>query len=127
MVTKWNIKNIDNIKMLINMIQVSGGIEEDGSILLPIERKEQGFVKTSKDVLLKFESSGKSISDLHDKLLEQSEDFDWSDGSIDIQIPRSVPDHLDEEGPLTWFAFGFNLLYFLGLIGTYFWNVIMPA
>jgi len=83
------------------MIQVSGGIEEDGSILLPIERKEQGFVKTSKDVLLKFESSGKSISDLHDKLLEQSEDFDWSDVSIDIQIPRSVPDHLDEEGPLT--------------------------
>ena len=101
MVSKWNIKNIDNIKMLINMIQVSGGIEEDGSILLPIERKEQGFVKTSKDVLLKFEASGKSVSDLHDKLLEQSEDFDWSDVSIDIQIPRSVPDHLDEEGPLT--------------------------
>ena len=120
MVSKWNIKNIDNIKMLINMIQVAGGIEEDGSILLPIERKEQGFVKTSKDVLLKFEASGKNVSDLHDKLLEQSEDFDWSEGSVDIQIPRSVPDQLDEEGPLTWFAFGFNLLLFLDLWVIYF-------
>jgi hypothetical protein len=101
MVSKWNIKNSDNIKMLINMIQASGGIEEDGSISLPIERKEHGFVKTSKDMLQKFESSGKSISDLYDKLLEQSEDFDWLDYTVDIQIPRSVPEQLDEEEPLT--------------------------
>ena len=108
MASKWSIKNTDSVKMLINMIQVAGGIEEDGSILLPIERKEHGFVKTSKDVLLKFESSGKNTSDLYDKLLEKTDDFDWSEGSIDIQIPRSVPDQLDEEGPLTWFAVDFN-------------------
>jgi hypothetical protein len=101
MVSKWSIKNSDNIKMLINMIQVAGGIEEDGSISLPIERKEHGFIKTSKDMLQKFESSGKSISDLYEKLLEQSEDFDCSEVSVDIQIPRLVPDQLDEEGPLT--------------------------
>jgi hypothetical protein len=101
MVSKWNIKNTDNIKMLINMLQATGGVEEDGSISLPIERKTHGFVMTSKDVLQELESSGKSISDLYDNLLEQSKDVDWSEVSIDIQIPRSVPDQLDEEGPLT--------------------------
>jgi hypothetical protein len=101
MVSKWSIKNTDNMKMLINMIQATGGIEEDGSITLPIERKEHGFVKISKDMLRNYESSGKSISDLYDNLLEQSKDVDWLEVSIDIQIPRSVPDQLDEEGPLT--------------------------
>jgi len=42
-----------------------------------------------------------SVSDLYNKLLDQSEDCDWSLVSIDIQIPRLIPDALDEEGPLT--------------------------
>ena len=42
-----------------------------------------------------------SVPDLYSKLLKQSEDCDWSLVSIDIQIPRSIPDALDEEGPLT--------------------------
>ena len=42
-----------------------------------------------------------SVSDLHNKLLDQSEDCDWSLVSTDIQIPRSIPDALDEEGQLT--------------------------
>ena len=42
-----------------------------------------------------------SVSDLYNKLLKQSEDCDWFRVSIDIQIPRSIPDALNEEGPLT--------------------------
>jgi len=42
-----------------------------------------------------------SVSDLYNKLLKQSEACEWSLVSIDIQIPRSIPDALDEEGPLT--------------------------
>ena len=101
MASKWSIENSANIKMLINMIQTAGGIDEDDNIFLPVERTEHGFLKTSKQKLQEYESLGMSVSDLHKKLLEQSEDCDWSQVTIDIQIPRSVPDVLDEEGPLT--------------------------
>ena len=57
--------------------------------------------KISKEKLQEYESSGMGVSDLYNKLLKQSEDCDWTPVSIDIQIPRSIPDALDEEGPLT--------------------------
>ena len=101
MASKWSIENSANIKMLINMIQTAGGIDEDNNIFLPVEKTEHGLLKISKEKLQEYESSGMSVSDLHNKLLEQSEDCDWSRVSIDIQIPRSIPDALDEEGPLT--------------------------
>ena len=101
MASKWSIENSANIKMLINMIQTAGGIDEDNNTFLPVEKTEHGFLKISKEKLQEDESSGMSVSDLHKKLLKQSEDCDWFRVSIDIQIPRSIPDALDEEGPLT--------------------------
>ena len=83
------------------MIQTAGGIDEDDNIFLPVEKTEHGLLKISKEKLQEYESSGMSISGLYNKLLKQSEDCDWSRVSIDIQIPRSIPDALDEEGPLT--------------------------
>ena len=55
----------------------------------------------AKNKLLEYESNGMSTSDLYKSLLEQLSDTKWSNASFDIQIPRSVPDALDEEGPLT--------------------------
>ena len=101
MASKRSIENSANIKMLINMIQTAGGIDEDDNIFLPVEKTEHGLLKISKEKLQEYESSGMSVSDLYSKLLKQSEDCDWSLVSIDIQIPRSIPDALDEEGPLT--------------------------
>jgi len=101
MASKWSIENSANIKMLINMIQTAGGIDEDDNVFLPVEKTEHGFLKISKEKLQEYESSGMSVSDLYKKLLEQSENCDWSRVSIDIQIPRSIPGALDEEGPLT--------------------------
>jgi len=83
------------------MIQTAGGIDEDNNIFLPAEKTEHGFLKISKEKLQEYESSGMSVSDLYNKLLKQSEDCDWVRVSIDIQIPRSIPDALDGEGPLT--------------------------
>ena len=101
MASKWSIENSANIKMLINMIQTAGGIDEDNNIFLPAEKTEQGLLKISKEKLQEYESSGMSVSDLYNQLLYQSEDCDWSRVSIYIQIPRSIPDALEEEGPLT--------------------------
>ena len=101
MASKWSIENSASIKMLINMIQTAGGIDEDNNIFLPVEKTEHGLLKISKEKLQEYESSGMSVSDLYKKLLKQSEECDWFRVSIDIQIPRSIPDALDEEGPLT--------------------------
>jgi len=101
MVSKWSIENCANIKMLINMIQTAGGIDEDNNIFLPVEKTEHGLLKISKEKLQEYDSSVIRVSDLYNKLLEQSENCDWSLVYIDIQIPRLIPDALDEEGPLT--------------------------
>ena len=101
MASKWSIENSQNIKMLINMIQTAGGIDEDDNIFLPVEKTEHGLLKISKDKLLEYESSKMNISDLYNKLSKQAVDCDWSNVSYDIQIPRTVPDVMDEEGPLT--------------------------
>ena len=101
MASEWSIESSANIKMLINMIETAGGIDEDNNIFLPVEKTEHGLLKISKEKLQEYESSGMSVLDLYNKLLKQSEDCDWFRVSIDIQIPRSIPDALDEEGPLT--------------------------
>ena len=101
MASKWSIENSANIKMLINMIQTAGGIDEDDNMFLPVEKTEHGFLKISKDKLLEYASTGISIGDLYKNLLEQEGDSEWSDTSFDVQIPRSIPDPIDEEGPLT--------------------------
>jgi len=49
MASKWSIENSSNIKMLINMIQTAGGIDEDDNIFLPVEKTEHGLLKISKE------------------------------------------------------------------------------
>ncbi len=101
MASKWSIENVSNIKMLINMIEAAGGVDEDENIFFPVEKTEHGLLKVSKNKLLEHASDGMSTSDLYKKLLEQVDSSEWSNISFDLQIPRSVPDPIDEEGPLT--------------------------
>ena len=51
MASKWSIEKSANIKMLINMIQTAGGIDEDDNIFLPVEKTEHSLLKTSKEKL----------------------------------------------------------------------------
>ena len=101
MASKWSIESAPNIKMLINMVEAAGAIDENENIFFPVEKITHGFLKISKDKLLEYASTGISIGDLHKNLLEQEGDSEWSDTSFDVQIPRSIPDPIDEEGPLT--------------------------
>jgi hypothetical protein len=101
MASKWSIESAPNIKMLIHMVEAAGAIDEDDNIFFPVEKNTHGFLKISKDKLLEHESTGINISELYKKLLEQVDSSEWSDASFDVQIPRSVPDPIDEEGPLT--------------------------
>ena len=101
MASKWSIESAPNIKMLINMVEAAGAIDENENIFFPVEKITHGFLKISKDKLLEYASTGISIGDLYKNLLEQEGDSEWSDTSFDIQIPRSIPDPIDEEGPLT--------------------------
>jgi hypothetical protein len=87
--------------MLINMVEAAGAIDENENIFFPVEKITHGFLKISKDKLLEYASTGISIGDLYKNLLEQEGDSEWSDTSFDVQIPRSIPDPIDEEGPLT--------------------------
>jgi|TARA_B110000914_G_scaffold49455_1_gene42250 ribosomal protein S16 len=101
MASKWSIESAPNIKMLINMVEAAGAIDENENIFFPVEKITHGFLKISKDKLLEYASTGISIGDLYKNLLEQEGDSEWSDTSFDVQIPRSIPDPIDEEGPLT--------------------------
>jgi hypothetical protein len=101
MSSKWSIESAPNIKMLINMVEAAGAMDENENIFFPVEKTTHGFLKISKDKLLEYASTGLTISDLYKNLLEQADSSEWSDTSFDVQIPRSVPDPIDEEGPLT--------------------------
>jgi len=101
MASKWSIESAPNIKMLIHMVEAAGAIDEDENIFFPVEKITHGFLKISKDKLLEYASTGISIGDLYKNLLEQADGSEWSDATFDVQIPRSIPDPIDEEGPLT--------------------------
>ena len=101
MASKWSIESAPNIKMLIHMVEAAGAIDEDENIFFPVEKITHGFLKISKDKLLEYASTGISIGDLYKNLLEQADGSEWSDVTFDVQIPRSIPDPIDEEGPLT--------------------------
>ena len=100
MASKWSIESAPNIKMLINMVEAAGAVDEDENIFFPVEKTTHGFLKISKDELLEYASIGMSTGDLYKNLLEKVESSEWSNVSFDLQIPRSVPDPIDEEGPL---------------------------
>ena len=101
MASKWSIESAPNIKMLINMVEAAGAIDEHENIFFPVEKTTHGVLEISKDKLLEYASTGISIGDLHKKLLEQADGSEWSDAIFDVQIPRSIPDPIDDEGPLT--------------------------
>ena len=101
MASKWSIESAPNIKMLINMVEAAGAIDEDENIFFPVEKTTHGFLKISKEQLLKYNTAEMSTGDLYKKLLEQVDGSEWSNVSFDVQIPRSIPDPIDEEGSLT--------------------------
>ena len=101
MASKWSIESAPNIKMLINMIEAAGGVDEDENIYFPVEKTEHGLLKISKNELIEHASNEISTTDLHNKLIEKAHDLSWSNISFRVEIPRSIPDPQDEEGPLT--------------------------
>jgi hypothetical protein len=89
MISKNNItRSVKTLKQLISRCESYGEFSEDGSLRLPVQKTEYSLVSISKEKLLEYESSGMTILDLHQKLEEQMTDCEWSDVSIDIQMPK---------------------------------------
>ena len=89
MISKNNItRSAKTLKQLISRCESYDEFGEDGSLRLPVEKTECSFVSISKETLVEYESSGMTILDLHQKLEEQMSDREWSDASIDIQMPK---------------------------------------
>ena len=89
MVSKNNItRSVKTLKQLISRCESYGEFGEDGSLRLPVQKTEYSFVSISKEKLVEYESGGMTILNLHQKLEEQIGDCEWSDVSIDIQMPK---------------------------------------
>ena len=89
MISKNNItRSMKTLKQLISRCESYGEFGEDGSLRLPVQKTEYSFVSISKEKLLDYESGGMTILDLHQKLEEKMGDCEWSDVSIDIQMPK---------------------------------------
>ncbi|HCG73977.1 hypothetical protein OAT11_07175 [Nitrospinaceae bacterium] len=89
MISKNNItRSVKTLKQLISRCESYGEFDEDGSLRLPVEKTEYSFVSISKEKLVDYESGGMTILDLHQKLEEKMGDCEWSDVSIDIQMPK---------------------------------------
>ena len=89
MVSKNNItRSVKTLKQLVSRCESYGEFGEDGSLRLPVEKTEYSFVSISKEKLVDYESGGMTILDLHQKLEEKMGDCEWSDVSIDIQMPK---------------------------------------
>jgi hypothetical protein len=89
MISKNNItRSVKTLKQLIGRCESYGEFGEDGSLRLPVEKTEYSSISISKEKLMEYESDGMNILDLHQKLEEQLGDCEWSDVSIDIQLPK---------------------------------------
>ena len=89
MISKNNItRSVKTLKQLISRCESYGEFDEDGSLRLPVEKTEYSFVSISKEKLVDYESGGMTILDLHQKLEEKMGDCEWSDVSINIQMPK---------------------------------------
>ena len=89
MVSKNNItRSVKTLKQLVSRCESYGEFGEDGSLHLPVEKTEYSFVSIPKEKLVDYESGGMTILDLHQKLEEKMGDCEWSDVSIDIQMPK---------------------------------------
>ena len=89
MISKNNItRSVKTLKQLISWCESYGEFGEDGSLHLPVEKTEYSFVSIPKEKLVDYESGGMTILGLHQKLEEKMGDCEWSDVSIDIQMPK---------------------------------------
>ncbi len=89
MISRNNItRSVSNIKQLISRCESYGEFNKEGNLLLPVEKTESSFFIVSKEELKEYEKNGISILGLHQKLEEQADDCNWSDVSLDIQIPK---------------------------------------
>ena len=88
MISKNNITRcVKSIKQMIRRCESYGEFDEDGNLILPVEKTETSSIKISKETLEEYESSGMSILELHQKLEGEASKCSWSDTSLDIQIP----------------------------------------
>ena len=89
MISKNNItRSVKTLKQLISRCESYGEFGEDGSLRLPVEKTEYSFVSIPKEKLVDYELGGMTILDFHQKLEEKMGDCEWSDVSIDIQMPK---------------------------------------
>lgn len=89
MISKNNItRSVKTLKQLISRCESYGEFDKDGNLHLPVEKTEHSFVSVSKEKLMEYESNGMTVVELHTKLEEQGDDCEWSDVSLDIQMPK---------------------------------------
>jgi hypothetical protein len=89
MISKNNItRTVSNLKLLIRRCESYGEFDKDGNLYLPVQKTERSFFVISKEKLNEYNANGMSILELHQKLEEQADDCNWSDASLDIQIPK---------------------------------------
>ncbi len=89
MISKNNLtRSVKTIKQLVSRCETYGEFDKDGKLSLPVEKTEHSSISISKAKLLEFEANGMNIIELHQKLEEQAEECEWSETSLDIQIPK---------------------------------------
>jgi hypothetical protein len=89
MISKNNItRSASNLKLLISRCESYGEFDDDGNLHLPVEKTENSFLIISKEKLNEYAADGMSVLELHQKLEAQVGDCNWSDASLDIQIPK---------------------------------------
>ena len=89
MISKNNItRSVKPLKQLISRCETYGEFDKDGNLSLPVEKTERSSISISKEKLLEYDRNGMNIIELHQKLEEQTEDCEWADTSLDIQIPK---------------------------------------
>ena len=89
MISKNNItRSVKTLKQLISRCETYGEFDKDGNLSLPVEKTERSSISISKEKLLEYDRNGMNIIELHQKPEEQTEDCEWSDTSLDIQIPK---------------------------------------
>jgi hypothetical protein len=89
MISKNNItRSVSNLKLLISRCESYGEFDKDGNLHLPVEKTQRSFFIISKEKLNEYHANGMSVLELHQKLEEQADDCNWSDASLNIQIPK---------------------------------------
>ncbi len=89
MISKNNItRSVKTLKQLISRCESYGEFDKDGNLRLPVEKTEHSYISISKEKLQEYELTGMNIIELHQLLEEKARDCNWSDTSLDIQMPK---------------------------------------